>query len=320
MRAARLAAFVAFTAAGLSCAAAESIAPARREVGDRIEFTSTARHKPERIWGHLSFPSVSRPKYPLMLIMHASGGLHARDWFFARTLNDMGIATFVLDSFTPRGLTKVFENKRSFGEYEQAIDALTALEILKKEKRIDFGRLGAMGRSLGGQTSVRLTLKASRAQLPQKGPLLDIALAITPGCTSQQQDRHPTPHTQVRFFLAENDASPHQRCITYAEKIKAAGGDAEFIVYPNTFHTFDGSAKPVWTPNQEVYAACANERVRPDYSIRLDTGAPLRTKKDWDRFFAACVTRGMWVGGNPEATRQLDRDWTDAVRRRWPGS
>jgi hypothetical protein len=29
------------------------------------------------------------------------------------------------------------------------------------------------------------------------------------------------------------------------------------------------------------------------------------------------VKRGMWTGGNPEATRELDRDWTEVVRRRW---
>jgi hypothetical protein len=43
----------------------------------------------------------------------------------------------------------------------------------------------------------------------------------------------------------------------------------------------------------------------------------LRSKKDWVQLSAGCVKRGMWVGGNPDAMRELDRDWTDAVRRRW---
>jgi dienelactone hydrolase len=305
--------------AELSKGVAQTAAPVRREVGERIEFTSTARRKSERVWGYLSVPAAPQAKYPLMLVLHSSGGIHERDWFLARTLNEIGVATFVLDSFGPRGLTKVFEDKLSFGEAEQIIDALTAIDILQKDKRLDFDRLGAMGRSLGGQTAVRLSIKASRAQLPKRGPNLSLSIAITPGCTSQQQDRRLTPHAQVRLFLAENDAAPYRRCITYVEKMKAAGGDAEFIVYPDTFHTFDGSAKPVWTPDQEVYAGCENDRVRPGYSIRLDTGEALRSKKDWDRFFAGCTKRGMWVGGNPEATRKLDRDWTDVVKRRWFG-
>jgi dienelactone hydrolase len=174
-----------------------------------------------------------------------------------------------------------------------------------------------MGRSLGGQTAVRLSLQASRDQLPKKGPDLSLALSITPGCTSQQQDRRMTSGSQVRLFLAEKDAAPYRRCVTYVEKMQASGGDAQFKLYRKAFHTFDGSPKPVWSPNQEVYAGCENDRVSPGLSIRLDTGAALRSKKDWHQFFAGCVKRGMWTGGNPEATRELDRDWTEAVRRRW---
>ena len=73
-----------------------------------------------------------------MLVMHSSGGIHPRDWFFARKLNEMGVAAFVLDSFGPRGLTKVYEKKRIFGEREQAIDALTAMEVLRNNERIEL--------------------------------------------------------------------------------------------------------------------------------------------------------------------------------------
>src|SRR5262249_17028797 len=161
--------------------------------------------------GYLSFPSARSGPVPLMLIMHSSGGIHARDWFFARTLNDMGVATFVIDSFGPRGLTRVYEDKTAFGEFEQAIDALTSIEGVRTDSRIDFSRLGAIGRSLGGQTAVRLTLQASRDQLPKKGPVLSLAISITPGCTSQQQDRRMMPGSQAWLFLADKDAAPYQR-------------------------------------------------------------------------------------------------------------
>ena len=312
----RMGAWPALCLVAYACVAADPAVSQGAEVGTRFEFDSPARGKNERIWGHLSFPATPQAKYPLMLILHSSGGIHARDWSFARTLNDMGIATFVLDSFGPRGLTKVYEHKLSFQEREQAIDALSALDILRRDARIDLSRLAAMGRSLGGQTAVRLALKAARSQLQKDGPTLNLALAITPGCTSQQKDGELTRRTEVWLFLAERDFAPYQRCITYVDKMTAAAGDAHYKLYPDTFHTFDGSAKPVWTANQEVYAKCANDRIRPGYSIRLDTGAALRTRKDWDQFFAGCVTRGAWVGGNPEATRQLDQDWTGIVKRR----
>jgi hypothetical protein len=87
--------------------------------------------------------------------------------------------------------------------------------------------------------------------------------------------------------------------VSYVEKMKAAGGDAQFKLYANSFHTFDGSPKPVWRPNEEVYAGCENDRVDRNLSIRLDTGGELRSRKDWTQFFARCVKRGMWTGGQP---------------------
>jgi hypothetical protein len=125
--------------------------------------------------------------------------------------------------------------------------------------------------------------------------MLNLAPAITPGCISQQQDRRMTRGSQVWLFLADKDASPYQRCITYVEKMKATGGDSQFKVYANTFYTFDGGPKPVRSPNQEVYVGRENDRVGPSYAIRLDTGAALRSKADWDEFFAGCVKRH--VGG-----------------------
>ena len=73
----------------------EPATPPKREVGERIEFDSTARGKKERVWGYLSFPAKAQPKYPLMLILHASGGVHDRDWSFARTLNDIGAGQYL---------------------------------------------------------------------------------------------------------------------------------------------------------------------------------------------------------------------------------
>ncbi len=283
----------------------------------RIEFDSMARDQKERVWGYLSFPVKLQEKYPLMLILHSSGGLHERDWFFARTLNEIGVATFVLDSFGPRDITNVPENKRGFTGYRQVVDALNALDKLSHDQRIDTSRIGAMGRSLGGETSIYLSLQAVRARMQPKAPPLSLALAITPGCMSQEQDGRASPQAEIHFFLADKDFSPYQRCIDYVHKINRAGGHADHTVYPDTFHVFDGSMDPVWHPGEEVYAGCDNEFIAPDRSVRLDTGALLRTRKEWDDFFAGCVKHGTWTGGSPEATRQLDRDWTNIVKQRW---
>jgi dienelactone hydrolase len=305
---------------GASAVGAAEPANPEQMVGKRLEFVSAARGKDEHVWGYLSVPSASSKKYPLMLILHSSGGVHDRDWFFARTLNEMGVATFVIDSFAPRGLMRVFENKLIFQQREQAVDALYALDALEGDTRIDFARLGVMGRSMGGEAALRLSLIASRDQLPkQSRHLFSLVLAIMPGCMSQQSDRHVTTGTEVHFYLAEKDFSPARDCIVYANRMKGLGASVDYVVYPNTFHVFDSGAQPTWSPTQEVFADCANERFRPDFLIRLDSGQIMRSKDDLDMFFAACVRHGAWIGGNPESMHQLDGDWIATVKRRWLG-
>ena len=60
----------------------------------------------------------------------------------SRALNAIGVATLIIDSFTPRGLTNVSENKQSFGELEQIIDALNAIETIMRKDAESGGLCG----------------------------------------------------------------------------------------------------------------------------------------------------------------------------------
>src|ERR1700690_1306802 len=45
-------------------------------------------------------------KVPAMVVVHGSRGLLRNDWEWAKRLNEMGIATFVIDNFTGRGIAE----------------------------------------------------------------------------------------------------------------------------------------------------------------------------------------------------------------------
>src|SRR6266536_384063 len=62
-----------------------------------------------RVWGDLYLPQGGAAPYPVMIISHGSGGLskraaHYSGW--ARHLTAMRVGAFVLDHFTPRGITE----------------------------------------------------------------------------------------------------------------------------------------------------------------------------------------------------------------------
>ena len=64
---------------------------------------------PVTIAGELRFPASAAPgaRLPAVVVVHGSGGASATTENWARIFNRMGIASFVIDSFSGRGLTAV---------------------------------------------------------------------------------------------------------------------------------------------------------------------------------------------------------------------
>ena len=62
------------------------------------------------IAGMLTLPdsanAAANAKVPAMVVVHGSSGVLQNDWEWAKRLNEMGIATFVIDNFTGRGIVE----------------------------------------------------------------------------------------------------------------------------------------------------------------------------------------------------------------------
>ena len=60
--------------------------------------------KPVTLAGELRIPESGKGRLPVVVLVHGSGGVGGNVAEWAGEFNAMGIATFVLDSFTGRGL------------------------------------------------------------------------------------------------------------------------------------------------------------------------------------------------------------------------
>jgi hypothetical protein len=58
----------------------------------------------DKISGVFTRPNGAKGDVPAMIIMHSSGGINNTTWDWSKFFLDMGIATFVVDSFKPRGI------------------------------------------------------------------------------------------------------------------------------------------------------------------------------------------------------------------------
>lgn len=282
---------------------------AEEHVGDHSKVLVHSNGKRVELDVWMSIP-VSTRRVPAMLIMHSSGGLHARDWENARALNKAGIATAVVDSFGPRKLRDVWRNKQSFKAWDMAGDGFAVLRWLARNPRINSEQMGAMGRSLGGEATIYLVLaKVRRLRSDARDlPSLALAIAIYPGCIGQWRDAALTPRTQLHFLLAANDdITPAAHCEEYSKRMQNVGGLVSTFTYADAYHSFDILPRAVFSSRQENYAKCRNEWREVNDHVRLDTGAQIAGHDRVAHFLSECKTLGGWVGGNPGAAVDLNK-------------
>ena len=108
-------------------------------------FSGRYRQTPVDIHGFLTVPSGTG-KFPAVIIAPGSGGF--QQWMqdlVARRLNEVGIATLVLDSFSGRGVTETATNQSSVPMAASVMDGFSALKALSQRPEIDAKKLELLG-------------------------------------------------------------------------------------------------------------------------------------------------------------------------------
>src|SRR5258708_18784205 len=104
--------------------------------------------KPVTITGQLRIAQGSG-RLPVVVLQHGSGGYLANIDVWSRELNELGISTFALDSFTGRGLTEVNSNQTLLGRLNLIVDLCRTLEVLASHPPVDPRPLELMAFSPG---------------------------------------------------------------------------------------------------------------------------------------------------------------------------
>jgi dienelactone hydrolase len=228
--------------AAFACSAAEVSIPADATGALPIPATT---YKPE---GPGPFPAI--------VILHDCSGLGPRSSGSPKRWSDelvaRGYATILPDSFTPRGhaggICTVPPLQRNSGvtPTERANDAYAALAYLRTLPYVDGNRVGVMGGSHGGASTLA-TMVAPQAK--DKGFLA--AVALYPACALNVGGWHENltgdyaPAAPVQILIGEiDDWTPAENCRRLADAAQKAGHPVTIKVYPGAHHSFD-SANPV---------------------------------------------------------------------------
>ncbi len=113
-------------------------------------YKGTAEYT-DKIEGEFTRPEKAKGNVPVMVIMHSSGGeSEAGTGVWTKFFLERGIATFVVDSFTNRGIKTSTKDQSVLSDAGSAVDGLKALEAVAKIPGVDVNRIGVIGFSRGG--------------------------------------------------------------------------------------------------------------------------------------------------------------------------
>lgn len=242
--------------------------------------------------GELRLPRVGNEKFPIVILLHGSGGVggYVLDW--EQELLSMGVATFVIDSFTSRGIVSTNDDQAQLGRLAQAEDAYRALAVLAKHPRVDSSRVMLMGFSRGGQSTLYGALaRFQRMHAGAAEARFAAYVAFYPDCSYTYRDDVDTVPKPVRIFHGTDDNyAPIAPCRAYVERLVANGKDVKLYEYPGAEHVFDGRAlkRKVSLPRAQTMRNCRWVEGENGQLYNAKTKAPYS-------YSDPCVERGTTV-------------------------
>jgi dienelactone hydrolase len=281
---------------------------ATRSPTDQEFLTGRKDGKAVTITGELRIPRPGADRLPCVVLLHGAGGVSGVQDAWARELNAAGVATFIVDSFTGRGIASMADDPARLGRLAMVLDAYAALELLARHPRIDARRISVMGFSRGGHAALYAALQRFWSlHGPGEGVRFAAYVALYPLCNTAYRGELDVADRPIRIFHgAADDYVPVAPCREYVERLRQAGKDASLVEYPGAHHAFDDPAlaTPVKLPSALTTRNCRFEE-GPDGRI-----VNRRTRRPFD-YADPCVERGTTMAHDPRAHAAA----VEAVRR-----
>ena len=259
----------------------------------------------QEVFGKLTFPDESidmKKKFPLIIGVAGSLGWRKHHYEYIKMYQEMGFATFELNSFKSRNITSTVGSQVEITTATMILDAYRAFEKLAKHPNIDKDRVSITGWSLGGAVTLFSAWKPVKEAITSD---LKFAshLAFYPPCFFDPENTEFTD-SPIHILIGELDNwTPADPCLNFVNKI-SNNSNVDLTIYANSHHSFD-SEEPV-TFNEKGYSFknCLfklNKEgdVLMNY-LYLPMSSPIMQKIG----FLFCVDRGVKLGGNPETRKK----------------
>ncbi|MBI3418765.1 MAG: dienelactone hydrolase family protein [Proteobacteria bacterium] len=259
-----------------------------------VSFMRLYKDRTITVHGGLFLPPGDQP-VPVMILAHGSGGLHDREFIYAREFLDMGVGALVLDFFTPRGISSTFTDQKLVPLGPLVEDVLKSFVSISTLPRVDASHVGLIGFSKGGAVAVNAA-RAHWYDMPAfKGIRFALDIILYPGCGIQPYPS-TTTGTPMYMLLGEKDTyTGVEKCTLWADKFKAAGASISVKIYPGAAHAWDTADSLGDLPTGENLLRCLFEQ-QPDGTWKESSSGALMKNlsgEKYHRALDACRTYGV---------------------------
>lgn len=265
---------------------------------DQQFLTGAKDGKPTTVAGVLRLPTLGDERLPAVVLVHGSGGALGNVDYWSQQLNGIGIATFVIDYFSGRGIQETRDDQAQLGNVAPILDVYAALSLLSANPHIDPNRIAIMGFSRGARVAMYASLTRFQKMYAPPGPGFAAYVAFYMQCYTRYIGDEAVADRPIRFFHGTaDDWSPVAACRAYVDRLRKAGRDVQLTEYPNAYHMFDNpllSETPELLPTAIVSSRCTRLEESPGRVINVETKKPFT-------FADSCVSRGPHVGYNAAA-------------------
>ena len=263
-------------------------------------ITNLENQEKQEVYGNLVIPNDTlnpQKKYPLIIGVAGSLGWGEHHYKYLKMYQEMGIATFELNSFKSRGIKSTVGSQTEVTIAAMILDAYKALEVLSSHPKIDKKRISITGWSLGGGVTL------FSAWLPLKNAInknLSFAshLAFYPPCFIDPENIEFS-QSPMHILIGELDNwTPSQPCYELVEKLKNKA-NIDITIYEDSYHSFDRNSPVIVNEKAYNFTEC-KFRLTKDGNVLMNYfNIPMSNPFLQKLGLMFCVERGAYFGGNP---------------------
>jgi len=213
-------------------------------------------------------------KCPAVVLLHGSSGIRENVDYWAKEFVRSGAASFVVDSFSGRGLGGTNSQQWRLSATSMIVDAYHALRVLSEHPRVESTQIILMGFSKGGTAALYASMRRFQQARSPPSQAFAAHVALYPFCGTtflQEQDVMDVP--LLVFHGSEDDVTPVNATRRYVRKLVDAGKNAKLIELEGARHFFDlvGEEKS-FVQNVQNMSRCLTEEIAPGIVINPETG------------------------------------------------